>query len=274
MDWKYKNEIIIKNTDPDCLAKIDKIASETDNKRGEIHFQYQINKALDLKRQLQWELQTIAPMITTFEILLPRELLKPDNIYSFEMPDGCDTRLIISGLGDKPLIVDAATFSFKADTLVVRNFQFDSQEYRKALTADVGKLFVGEDLFFINNHFKEYQLFMAEPLIVLKSHAKDDTPAQYLLRNVSFIHNESTILLELDNASYHKFNTIEFDHVTIQDNRFHHYGVDVSVPNVFIRNSIINNNHDRRAIVNRIPHPRIVFSDSNISEDILKLQTK
>ena len=268
MDWKYTNEVMIKSSDPEPIDKILELADKSENGRAEVYFQFEVKNEPDLQG-LEYLLREYGPRVTTFEILVPPKMIKPEMPIRFLMPDNVDTRLIITGMGDKPLDLTAVTLNLGADTLVVRNFRFDKQEYRSALVLEVGKLFTGENLSFNNNKFEHHVAFMASPLVVLKSRANEGEASNYVLKNVSFAGNQSDVLLAIDEESRGKFERIELDHVVAKDNTNLSMGIDISATKeVFVHDCELTGSKAAPLLYQILPDPEVTIKDSKVSNRV------
>ena len=274
MDWKYTNEVIIKSSDPDPIDKVLELAEKSGNGRAEVHFQFEIANKFDLQG-LEYFLSKYGPVMTTFEIIVPAGLIQPEMPIRWLMPEDTDTRLIVTGKGDEPLNLEAATLTIGADTLIVRNFRFDHQEYRTALELEVGKLLVAENLSFNDNRYEHHMAFMAEPLMVLKSRAKEGELSNYILRNSSFIQNHSDALLSIHAKSLGKFGRIELDHVVAQNNTNMAMGIDISAKNeVLVHDCELTGSKAAPLLYQILPDPEVVIKDSKVSNRVYGYRPK
>ena len=268
MDWKYKNEVMIKSSDPEPIDKLMELVDKSDNGRAEVYFKFEVKNEGELQG-LEYLLREYGPRLTTFEILIPPKMIKPEMPIRFLMPDDVDTRLIITGMGDEPLNLNAVTLNFGADTLIVRNFRFDHQEYRSALVLSVGKQFVGENLSFSNNKYEHHMAFMAAPLMVLKSRANEGEFSSYILKNVSFVGNQSDALLAIDDESRGKFDRIELDHVVAQNNTNLAMGIEISATKeVFVHDCELTGSKAAPLLYQVLPDPEVTIKDSKVSNRV------
>ena len=268
MEWKYTNEILIKKTDPDPIDKIMELADKSGKGRAEVHFLFEIDNEAELEFVF-YLLNQYGPMVTTFEILIPAEMIQVDNPVYFFMPENTDTRLIVTGAGAQPAEVFAGTLNLSADTLVVRNFRFDNQDFRPALILEAGRQLIAENLSFSGNFVEHHLAFMAKPLITLKSRAPEGQFSSYLLKNSSFIGNESDALLSIDDSSLGRFDCIELDHVIARDNVNMSMGIDISaVKEVFVHDCELTGSLAAPLLYQILPDPEVLIKDSRVSNRV------
>ena len=272
-DWKYTNELMITDDDVHPLDKIDELNKNSGEERVQIYYQHKVSDMIDLDGIGSY-LKEYGSKVTTFEILFPPEVMekiKPDKQMRFMLPD-TDTRLILTGMGEEPLKMKKSTIHVKAETLIIRNFRFEKQEFRNALNLDIGKLFIGENLIFNGNKYARKVAFMAKPLIILKSHADEGSYSQYLLKNVTFTNN-ATGLLAIDSDSIGKFDYIEMDHLTAKDNS----GSIISISatkGVFVHDSEITGNMVAPLLRHTIPDPQVRIKNCIVSDKVYGYRPK
>ena len=268
MDWKYKNEVMIKDTDTDPIDQIEALVEKSGGERAEVYYQFHVRTEDDVFG-LDYVLHEYGPKITTFEIVLADNIIKSGMPVRFFMPDGVDTRLIVTAPGDKPMDMPMITLELSADTLIVRNMKFDRQEHLGALKLSVGRLFVGENLSFSHNKFEQHMAFMSKPLIMLESRAKEGESSRYVLRNVSFIENQSDALLLMNSESRGKFESIELDHVVAKDNSNMAAGIEISATkDVLVHDCDLTGSKAAPLLYQVLPDPQVTIKNSNVSDRV------
>ena len=267
MDWKYKNEVIIGKDDPDGTDKIYDLYDKAGDNRAQIHYQFQIKSEEDLQK-LSDLLLNYGRMVSTFEVMIPAGVIPDADIRLPMMIDEeADTRLIVTGIGDKPVELPGVQLELEAGTIVIRNFVFNQQKYRNAIKASVTDNFIAENLSFSDNRYEDRHQYMAEPLIVLKYHGPEENFSNYKLKNVSFINNESTGLLMIDQDSLGKFKHIELDHVVVKGNSNQNLGIDVSgTEDALIKNCELSGSKISPTLVQILPQTQVKFVDSSVAD--------
>ena len=269
MDWKYTNETLITSDEPNGLEKIDELYDQVGDGRAQIHYRFEV-KSMDDLRRLNTLLFDYGYKVSTFEVLIPEGVIPAKD--GFRLPlmidDRADTRLMVIGIGDKPVDLPMMQMELVAGTVVVRNFTFNKQLYSNAIAASVIDDFVGENLGFSDNNYEQRHEYMAQPLVMLKSHAPEGRFSNYKLKNVSFVNNLSNGLLMIDEHSLGKFRHIELDKVVAKDNVNLMIGIDVSATeDAVVKNCDLTGSKASPTIYQILPQTQVKFVDSSVADN-------
>ena len=268
MGWKYQNEVLIKSDEPDALDRIDDLYDQAGDDRSQVHYQFEV-KSFDDFQKLSTLLFDYGYKVTTFEILIPAGVVPDEETRIPLMIDKrADTRLIVSGKGDKPVEMPPVLFDLMAGTIVVKNFVFKRQEYRTGIGASVIDDFIAENLNFSDSVYERRNQYMAGPLMLLMSHAPEGKSSNYKLKDVTFMNNQSNGLLQIEDNSLGKFKHIELDHVVAKGNVNLMMGIDVSASeDALVKNCELTGSTAAPTIYQILPQTQVKFVDSSVADN-------
>lgn len=237
-----------------------------------LHLVYPVNSIEDLERLDDYFYTSWSEWGTTFEVEINDKLVGQAEV-TLRTPEDIHLRLIVSGKGDQPVEMHAITFILTADEVEVDNLDFRDQTYMAAIVADVRNSFKANNLGFYANAFDRYWDFLARPLITLSSRAEEERAASYSLKNVAFVGNRSTALLLIDKESPGKFDHIELDHVTLENNVDISMGIDLSAQTeATVRDCTIIGSTAAPALVQILPQTQVTMENCTVGDRVFSYQ--
>lgn len=219
--FQWQEETVIEVRSDDDIMRIDAIfdplleaAPEGKTVRAPIHAVVFVDSVDALKNAVS-RFNSMGDMVTTFECRFTAPVANIEEEIQLHQVEGVPARLILSGVGDKPVNVPLLRFDLRAAAVQIQNLSWDGGSLPMSYVhATVSQYFEMKDVTVSNNRYDSAQEPDASPMFDIEP--SDGAKLLASFENVSFAHNSvhSLVYIPRKNADVE----LQKKNVTFQEN--------------------------------------------------------
>lgn len=229
-----------------------------------IHGVFSVHSAEDIPKIME-TFERLARRISIFEVKFMNDI----QTTAF-VPISASKRniqIIVSGASDTYIDVTGISFAIFAQNVHIHHLKWGNMGIKSALSVGATDHLILDHLILTDNQYDLYYKDIVEPRIIIASNDENDTLTRVKLNNIIFKNNRTKSLLSIADESIEKIGTMYFDHLVLSNNHTISMGIDISaVQSVILSHSIIRDHAASPALVQRTPHAKISFNESDVSK--------
>lgn len=219
--FQWQDETVIEIHSDEDIARIDEIfdplleaAPEGETVRAPVHAVVFVDTVDALKNAVS-RFDAIGDEVTTFEFRFMAPVDNSEEEIHLHQVEGVPARLILSGVGDKPVNVPLLRFDLRAAAVQIQNLSWDGGSLPMSYVhANVSQYFEMKDVTVSNNRYDSKQEPDASPMFDIEP--SDGAKLLARFENVSFSHNavHSLVYIPRKNADVE----LQKKNLTFQEN--------------------------------------------------------